>query len=192
LNSLSPQGQPLLCCAANILGVEMINRRRVIYSALTALPAAWLLQASTARAQQAFQRYFPFLVDLDGWQGKKPDGVAMEMPGNNMITATREYQRGAARLHAQILFGVAAKGALAAMQTGMNIETSDGRMNTSTIDGMTVTRSFNFKDKSGAILVALGTSGMLSVSFNGIPDDEALMLAKKFDWKAIAAAQPKP
>ncbi len=173
------------------LGVEMINRRRAIYFAVTALPAAWLLQASTARAQQAFQRYFPFLVDLDGWQGKKPDGVAMEMPGNNMITATREYQRGAARLHAQILFGVAAKGALAATQTGMNIETSDGRMNTSTIDGMTVTRSFNFKDKSGAILVALGASGMLSVSFNGIPDDEALMLAKKFDWKAIAAAQPK-
>ena len=169
----------------------MINRRRALYSTMSALSAVWLLQASTAWAEQAFQRYFPFLVDLDGWQGKKPDGVSMEMPGNNMITATREYQRGAARLHAQILFGIAAKGALAAMQTGMNIETSDGRMNTSTIDGMKVTRSFNFKDKSGAILVALGTSGMLSVSFNGIPDDEALTLAKKFDWKAIAAAQPK-
>jgi hypothetical protein len=64
-------------------------------------------------------------------------------------------------------------------------------MNTSTIDGMTVTRTFNFKDKSGAILVALGANGLLSVSFNGIPDDEALTLAKKFDWKAIQAAQPK-
>jgi hypothetical protein len=32
----------------------------------------------------------------------------MEMPGNSMITATREYQRGTARLHAQILFGAAA------------------------------------------------------------------------------------
>lgn len=169
----------------------MINRRRAFCFALITLSAGWLLQSSTAGAQQAFQRYFPFLVDLDGWQGKKPDGVSMEMPGNSMITATREYQRGAARLHAQILFGMAAKGALAATQTGMNIETSDGRMNTSTIDGMTVTRTFNFKDKSGAILVALGTSGLLSVSFNGIPDDEALTLAKKFDWKAIHAAQPK-
>ena len=169
----------------------MINRRRAICVAFTAVPAAALFQATMARAQQAFQRYFPFLVDLDGWQGKKPDGVAMEMTGNSMITATREYQRGAARLHAAILFGMDAKGALAATQTGMNIETSDGRMNTLTIDGMTVTRSFNFKDKSGAILVALGTSGIFSVSFNGIPDDEALMLPKKFDWKAIAAAQPK-
>jgi hypothetical protein len=174
-----------------VRGLEMINRRRAFCFAFIALSAGWLLQSSKAGAQQAFQRYFPFLVDLDGWQGKKPDGVSMEMPGNSMITAAREYQRGAAHLHAQILFGMAAKGALAATQTGMNIETSDGRMNTSTIDGMTVTRTFNFKDKSGAILVALGANGLLSVSFNGIPDDEALTLAKKFDWKAIQAAQPK-
>ena len=169
----------------------MINRRHAFCFALIGLSAGWLLQSSKARAQQAFQRYFPFLVDLDGWQGKKPDGVSMEMPGNSMITATREYQRGTARLHAQILFGAVALGALAMTKTGMNIETSDGRMNTSTIDGMTVTRTVNFKDKSGAILVALNTNGLLSVSFNGIPDDEALTLAKKFDWKAIQAAQPK-
>jgi len=169
----------------------MINRRRAICFGLAALPAAWLIRSSAARAQQAFQRFFPFLVELDGWQGKKPEGIAMEMTGNSMITATREYQRGAARLHAQILVGPAAQGALAATQTGMNIETGDGRMNTSTIDGFVVTRSFNFKDKSGAIIVALGKNGVFNVSFNGIPDDEALTLAKKFDWKAIQAAQAK-
>jgi hypothetical protein len=170
---------------------RMFKHRRAICFALAALTAAWLLQSSPAHAEQAFQRFFPFLIDLDGWQGKKPDGVSMEMPGNSMITAVREYQRGTARFHAQVLVGAAAKGALAATQTGMNIETSEGRMNTSTIDGMTVTRTFNFKDKSGAILVALGTSGLFSMSFNGIPDDEALMLAKKFDWKAIQAVLPK-
>src|ERR1700733_4233085 len=149
----------------------MINRRRAIWLALTAPSAAWLLRPSASLAQQAFARFFPFLVDLDGWQGKKPDGVAMDMPGASMITASREYQRGAARLHAQILIGPAARGALATTQTGMNIETSEGRMNTSTIDDMKVTRTFNFKDKSGAILIALGTSSILTVSFNGVPDD---------------------
>ena len=73
----------------------------------------------------------------------------------------------------------------------MNIETSEARLNTSTIDGFQVTRNFNVKPKSGAILVALGTSALLSVSFNGITDDEALALAKKFNWKAIQAALPK-
>src|ERR1039458_310844 len=124
----------------------MINRRHAIRLALAALPAAWLLRSSAAHAQQTFQRFLPFLVDLEGWQGMKPDGFAMEMTGNNMITATREYQRGPARLHAQVIIGMAAKGALAAIQTGMNIETSPGRMSTSTIDGLQVTRTFNINN----------------------------------------------
>jgi hypothetical protein len=179
----------MVCCDQS--GAHMIDRRRIIGLVFASAPAACLFGASAARAQQAFQRFFPFLIDLDGWQGKKPDGIAMEMTGSSMVTATREYQRGGARLHAQILIGPAAQGALAATQAGMNIETSDGRMNTSTIDGFAVTRSFTFKDKSGAIIVGLGKNGVFNVSFNGIPDDEALMLAKKFDWKAIQAAQAK-
>jgi hypothetical protein len=68
------------------------------------------LGSSAADADQAFQRFLPFLVDLDGWQGKKPEGFSMETSGTNMIT-------------------------LAATKTGMNLETSEMRMNTSTIDG---------------------------------------------------------
>lgn len=166
----------------------MIDRRHAIRLALAALPAAWLLRSSAAHAEQAFQRFLPFLVDLEGWQGKEPAGFAMEMTGSNMVTASREYQRGPAHLQAQVITGAAAKGALAATQTGINIETSDGRMTNSTIDGMQVARTFNFKDRSGTIMVALGASAMFSVSFNGVSDDEALALAKKFDWKAIQAA----
>jgi hypothetical protein len=166
----------------------MIDRRRAIHFALAPLALAFLLPLPSAFADQSFQRFFPFLVDIDGWQGKKPDGISMELPGNTMITATREYQRGPARFHAQVLIGAAAKGALAVAQSGMKIETSDGRMSTAAIDGFQVTRTFNFKDKSGAILIALGGNGVLSISFNGIADDEALAIAKKFDWKAIQAA----
>src|SRR5579863_2064256 len=166
----------------------MINRRNALSVFFVAAWLGCVLPVSAAYADQAFQQFFPFLVDLDGWQGKKPDGLSMEMPGSNMITATREYQRGAARFHAQVLVGPAAKGALAVAQTGMKIEASEGRMNTSAIDGYQVTRTFNFKDKSGAILVALGGNSVFSISFNGIGDDEALGLAKKFDWKAIQAA----
>jgi hypothetical protein len=170
----------------------MINRRRTIRVILAALPTAWLLWPDVACADQAFQRFLPFLVDLDGWQGKKPEGFSMETSGTSMISATREYARGPAHLQVQVISGAAAQGALAATRTGMNFETGDGRMNTSTIDGLPVTRSFNNKDQSGAILVALGTEALLSVSFNGIGDDDALILAKKFNWKAIqAAAQVK-
>ena len=169
----------------------MIDRRRAIRLALAVLPAAQLLRSSAARAEQSFQRFVPFLVDLDGWKGNKPEGLSMETTGVSMITATREYRRDPARLSVQIIIGQAAQGALAAIRSGMNIETSEARLNTSTIDGFQVTRNFNVKPKSGAILIALGTSALLSVSFNGITDDEALALAKKFNWKAIQAALPK-
>jgi hypothetical protein len=166
----------------------MINRRRVIRLVLAALAGAWLLQFSAAHADQAFQRFFPLLVDLDGWQGKKPDGMSMEMSNSSTTTATRDYQHGAAQLHAGVIIGAAAVGELAATAANLNIETSDGHMITSKIDGLAVTKSFNIKQKSGAILIALGASAMFSLSHNGITEDEAVTLAEKFDWKALQAA----
>jgi len=143
---------------------------------------------SSARADQAFQRFLPLFVELDGWQGKKPDGVSMEMPGTSMTTATRDYTRGSAQAHATVMMGQAATGALAPIQSGMNIQTSDGHMVTATMHGMPVLKSFTTKDKSGALMVALGKDAMFSLSYNGITEDEALALAEKFDWKAMQAA----
>ena len=169
----------------------MIDRRRAIRLALAAAACLAIWLPSSASAQQAFQRFIPLLVDLQGWKGNTPDGMSMEMPGSSMIAATRAYERGEARLNAQVISGPAAQGALAATAPGMKFETGDARMSTSTIDGLQVTRTFNTRDKSGAILVALGASAVFTLSFNGIADDEALTLARKFNWKAIQAAIPK-
>jgi hypothetical protein len=170
----------------------MIARRRLIQLALAmmVLPTACLTLASAAQAQ-AFQRFTPFLIDLPGWQGGKPDGVAMEIPGSSMITATREYQRGDARVNAQVLIGAQAQGAAAAAATGIKVETSEARMSTTTIDGMTVTRTYTFKDKAGAVMVILAPSAVFMFTFNGVADDEGLKLARLFNWKAMQAAVPK-
>jgi hypothetical protein len=168
----------------------MIELRRAIFLSLVALSVLWPL--SSVRADQAFQRFLPLLVDLDGWQGKKPDGMSMEMSNMSMTSATRDYQRGAAQVHAGVVIGQAAAGTLAPFQAGMNIETSDGHMITLTMHGLPVIKTFNIQQKSGAIMVALGKEAMFSLSYNGITEDEALALAEKFDWKAIqAAAQTK-
>ena len=74
----------------------------------------------------------------------------------------------------------------------MNIETTDGHVITSTVNGLPVTKTYNIKQKSGAIMVALGASALFSVSYNGMTEDEALPLAQKFDWKAIQAAAAPP
>jgi len=167
----------------------MIDRRRLVRFALAALPVV-LPQA--ARAQQAFERFYPFLVDLPGWTGNKPDGLAMQLPGNNnMITASREYRRDNARVSAQVITGPAAQGGLAMIQSGMKMETGDAHMSTETVDGLKLARTYTVHDKSGAIFVGLADNAMFSVSFNGVAEDEALALARRFDWKAIQAALAK-
>ena len=168
----------------------MIGPRRAIFLGLLALSVLWPL--SSVQADQAFQRFLPLLVDLDGWQGKKPDGLSMEMPNMSMTSATRDYQRGPAQVHAGVVIGPAAAGALAPLLAGMNVQTSDGHMITSTMHGLQVIKTFSTPQKSGAILVALGKEALFSFSYNGITEDEAVTLAEKFDWKAIqAAAQTK-
>jgi hypothetical protein len=158
---------------------------RGIFSVVTVLSLVWPLAAS---ADQAFQRLMPLLVDLDGWQGKKPDGMSMEMPGGGMTTATREYQKGPAKANAAVMTGQAASGALAPLASGMKINTSEGHMLTDTINGMQVLKTYTTAQKSGALLVALDKDAMFSFSYSGMPEDEALALAQKFDWKAIQAA----
>jgi hypothetical protein len=168
----------------------MIDRRRTLRLALAALPAA-ALAARKARAEQAFERFFPFLVDLPGWTGKKPDGMAMQLASVNLISATREYQRDAARLHAAVVTGPAAQGGLAMIQSGMKLETADAHMSTDAVDGFKLARTYTVRDKSGAILVGIADNALFSLSFNGVAEDEAFALAKRFDWKAMQAALPK-
>lgn len=165
-------------------------RRRdcVIFAGLF---AAWLLHPVAACADQAFARFLPLLVDLDGWQGDKADGASMEMPGNSMTSAKRDYRRGASKLQVTVLMGPAAAGALAPTKTAIKLETSEGHMITTTLDNFPVTKTYNIPQKSGALLVALGPSALLTVSYNGLSEDDGLALAKKFDWKAIQAATQK-
>ena len=160
----------------------MIDRRRAIRLALAALPAVWLAPAARA---QGFQRFVPFLPELPGWKANKPDGMAMEMAGSSMITATRAYERGAAHVNAAILTGIAAQAALAATSAGIKIETADMHMTTSTVDGLQVTKTYTASSKAGAIMVALAPAAVFTFSYTGIGEDEAFGLARKFDWKAM-------
>ena len=164
----------------------MLKPLRAISAVFLILCMLW--SHSAVCADQPFQRFLPLLVDLSGWQGKKPDGMSMQMSDASMTTATRDYERGPAQVHASVVIGQAAEGALAPIQTGMKIQTPEGHMITDTMRGMPVMRTFNTKDKSGALIVALGKNAMFSLAYEGVSEEEALQLADKFDWKALQAA----
>ena len=162
----------------------MITRWRAMLWAVAALVVA---APQLSRADQDFERFIPLLIELDGWEAKKPDGMTMETPSNVMTTATRDYKRGHAQLHAGVVLGEAAAAAMAPMQTGVKVETPDGHMITSTINGMPVIKSYTAAPKTGALIVALGKEAVFTFSYSGITEEEALPLAEKFDWKAIQA-----
>jgi len=164
----------------------MSKLRHAIFCLFVSLTTVWL--PSSAHADQAFQRFLPLFVDLDGWQGKKADGVSMEMPNASMTTANRDYTRGPAQVHASVMVGQPAAGALAPIQSGINLQSSEGHMVTATMHGLQVMKSFNTPQKSGALLVALGKDAVFSFSYSGITEDEAMALAEKFDWKALQTA----
>ena len=147
-----------------------------------------ILLPQASRAEQAFQRFLPLLVDLDGWTGKKPDGVSMDMANMSMTTANRDYTKGSSEVHAVVMVGQSAVAALAPLQNPMNIQTTEGHMVTSTMHGMPVLKGFNTKDKSGSLIVGVSKDAMFSLSYKNMTEDEALALAEKFDWKAIQAA----
>src|SRR5438128_9557922 len=168
----------------------MFKPLRAISAAFFALFLLWPHSAVTA--DQPFQRFLPLLVDLAGWQGKKPDGMSMQMSDTSMTSATRDYERGAAQVHASVIIGQAAEGALAPIQTGMKVQTPEGHMITDTMRGMPVLKAFNSKDKSGTLIVALHENELVSLADDALSEDEALQLADKFDWKALqTAAQAK-
>jgi hypothetical protein len=164
----------------------MFKPLQAISVALLILFALWPYAA--VRADQPFQRFLPLLVDLSGWQGTKPDGMSMQASDASMTTATRDYERGPAQLHASVVIGQAAEGALAPIQTGMKVQTPEGHMITDTMRGMPVMKTFNTKDKSGVLIVSLNKNAMFSFAYEGISEEEALQLAEKFDWKALQTA----
>jgi hypothetical protein len=169
----------------------MIARRRLIHHALAAMLAGALpLTLTSAAHAQSFRRFTPLLVDLPGWTGGKAHGTSTTPPDNSLINASREYQRGEARLNTHLMIGDMAQGVVLGT-TILKIEPDQGRMDTSTIDGFAVTRSFMFKIKGGTMTVVLGPRAVFVMSFNGISEDESLKLARQFDWKAMQAAIPK-
>jgi hypothetical protein len=52
---------------------------------------------------------------------------------------------------------------------------------------MQVTKTYTNSTKSGALLVALTSDAVFMLAYVGIDEDEAMGLAKKFDWNAIQA-----
>ena len=135
----------------------------------------------------------PLLINLGGWQAEKAEGMSMSTGGMRMITANRTYKKGSQELNATVMVGsqAMARGQMQQMQ----METDDVRVKMTTIDGFKTNLHYDKRENSGGIMVVLGGSqnstAMFILNFQGMDENQALKLAKKFDWQAMKKTAAK-
>ena len=128
----------------------------------------------------------PTLVNLSGWKAEKAEGMDMVMPGMNMITATRIYNKGDKEVTAMVMIG---SEMMLAGQADFEMDSATLKMSTQKINGFEVTTQLDKVNNAGSIIVyldkATNSGAYFIISFSGCDDKEALELAKKFDWKKM-------
>ena len=154
---------------------------RLLQLLLTTVFITWSLIVTAAD----YDGLKPLLIDIKNWQGATVEGTSMDANGMKMIMATRNYKHGEANIDAQV--GLMPSSASSAMQMNLNMENDQIIVNTSNMDEFQVYQNYEKNQKSGSILVLLkGTeqnSLMFIMSYTGINHQEALTIAKQFDWK---------
>lgn len=157
-------------------------------SAVFLIMTAVLVLSGAVKAE-VYTTLTPHLVDLRGWEAEKAEGMDVNMPGMGMISATRMYTQGDKELAAMIMIG---NEMMIAGHAGIEMNTAEFSMSTKKINGFDVISRYDKIDKAGAITVFLEkgqTAGSFFVlSFSNIDENEALELAKQFDWTKMKKA----
>jgi hypothetical protein len=155
------------------------------------LAAVFIVQAAVPAALHAekYEKLFGLFGDIEGWKGKDPEGMAMDMPGMKMIQAMRTYVKDDNEITAMIMLGDSPTAHAFMPQGGMHFESSESKAVAEEIDGFMVYTMYDKDEGIGAVTVLLlprekGTAFFV-VSFDEHTGEEALEIAKKFDWKEM-------
>ncbi|MBC7239804.1 MAG: hypothetical protein H5T71_06865 [Chloroflexi bacterium] len=114
----------------------------------------------------------------------------MKMSGSSVgdvVTAVREYRQGEKSLEIGVIGGEQAESIWASYGSGFQFESDDQLIKVETINGFTVGMAYNKKDKEGGIAVKLASNAVFVVNFKEMTLDEALEVAKKFDWSGLSS-----
>lgn len=172
--------------------MRAMTRRAAALAAL--LPLAGALPSGAAA--QTHKALAALLVDVPQWKGGKADGMSLQMQGQDMTWATREYKRGDAQVTA--ILGIGHPMGATVQMMG---QAGGAKSEPVTIKGFPVFSMYDKADRTGIVIVSL-TSGnpfgatdapapTLMIQFSRIGPDEALTFAERFDIAAMRDATRK-
>ncbi len=131
----------------------------------------------------------PLLIDLQGWEAEKAEGMSMDTGTIKMTNATRGYTKDNKVITAMVFIGNNAM--TQGQMQEMKAESMEVKVSISKIDGFQVHTSYDKNENSGSVIVFLSRSqtqgATFIVSYEGLSKKEALSLSKKFNWKKMKA-----
>jgi hypothetical protein len=139
------------------------------------------------------------LIDLDDWRAEDAENSNLDMNGMSVFMATREYTKGdALRIEVSVFIGnnVVTQGKVSEITGGdLKSETTESKLHLSKIDGFQVYTTYAQENHTSDIIVFLAqteTEGALfTFTSKGLPEKDALGLAKKFNWQNMKTAVEK-
>jgi hypothetical protein len=159
----------------------------------SSLLIAVMISAAAIAYADNHEALTPLLIDQPEWDAQEAKGMSMDMGAMKMITASRSYTQGDKKIDAMVIIGNQAM-AQGKMQQ-MKAESSNARVNITTIDGFPVQTVYEKNKQSSSVVVFLSknqTKGaMFMLSCKGLSENEATGMAKKFSWKKMKAAVEK-
>lgn len=164
-------------------------KRAVLFLSLLFL--VFICSGSHSQQIPTYKSLCAQLKDLPGWKADKCEG--MNMSGSamgNMVTANRTYTKGKQELQSGIIWGMQAGMHWAPFSQKIQMETDENLIKIISVNGFDVGITFSKKENNGSIMVRLNkgegvAKAIFFLHFENMKWQDALDIAKKFDWKGM-------
>ncbi len=156
--------------------------------------------APTGLIAASYDSLLPLLVDVAGWKADAAEGIDLSQAGMQGVTVAREYESGEKRFTAAITLGsMVGITWMPEYKEGFKGESEEGSLEVKKINNFLAYLAYNEDETAGGLVALLiettadkPDSGALFIfTFEGMPLDEGLKLAQKFDWKKMKEAAGK-
>ncbi|MFW6128639.1 MAG: hypothetical protein ACOC6P_00130 [Candidatus Aminicenantaceae bacterium] len=149
----------------------------------------FIFPLSQALAESS-EDFVPLLIDIPGWEGDEPETMDMTQGNMVMVTASRDYDKDNKHFTATVYIGTQAASMWnPTYAEGFKLSTNDVVAEVKKINGFLVYHSYEKDSDSGGCIVLLNkksqqpnASAIFFVDYDGMTDNEAIKLAKNFDW----------